>query len=119
MARRKQSGLDLVASLPWPMGVVLGVVGYLVIRYGIGAYFMGAGGPLMQGVGQNLASGALAPLAWVVLFACWIAAAASFVSRRKRQRLVEVQSDLASLASLSWREFEMLVGEAFRRQGYE
>ena len=35
-----------------------------------------------------------------------------------RRRLLEQQSDLDSIRALRWQEFEQLVGEAFRRQGY-
>jgi restriction system protein len=40
-----------------------------------------------------------------------------FESRRKR-KLLDSQEDLESIRSLSWREFEELVGEAYRRRGY-
>jgi restriction system protein len=32
--------------------------------------------------------------------------------------LLETRTDLDSLAANGWRDFERLVGEAFRRQGY-
>ncbi|MFI5339392.1 MAG: restriction endonuclease, partial [Candidatus Methylomirabilales bacterium] len=42
---------------------------------------------------------------------------AAFRQYRKR-RLLDKQKDLGSIRSLSWRRFETLVGEAYRRQGY-
>lgn len=98
MARRKSSLLDEIASLPWYVGVTLGIIAFVFIRSIIG--------------------GALAPLAWVFLAGCWAAAAVSFVNSHKRKQLLETQTGLDSLARMSWREFEMLVGEAFRRRGY-
>lgn len=118
MGRRRESGLDLIAAMPWPVGVVLGVLAYLLIRFGIGAYFSAHGGPLLQGVGQQASNGIFAPLAWVALGACWIGAAASYFRSRHRRQLLETQTGLDSIKALSWREFEMLVGEAFRRRGY-
>lgn len=118
MGRRKQSGLDHIAAMPWPVGVLLGIVGYLAIRHGIGLYFSSAGGPLLKGLGTQASGGAFAPVAWMVLGICWIGAAASFVKGRNRKQLLDTQRGLDSVAALSWREFEMLVGEAFRRQGY-
>ena len=38
MARRRKSGLDEVASWPWLMGIVAGILAFLLIRYGIGAW---------------------------------------------------------------------------------
>jgi restriction system protein len=97
MARRKSSPLDEIASLPWYVGVTLGIIAFLLVR-GFG--------------------GALAPLAWVFLAGCWLAAAVSFLNSHKRKQLLETQTGLDSLARMSWREFEMLVGESFRRRGY-
>eukprot|EP01035_Chromulina_nebulosa_P062175 gene62175-85023_t len=48
-------------------------------------------------------------------------AAASAIGRRKRQGLIaEVAGDTAgtALRTMSWRDFELLVGEAFRMRGY-
>ena len=119
MRRRKESGMDLIASMPWPVGIALGIAAYLLFRYGIGAYFSATGGALLQQMGKQASAGAYAPLAWMALALCWIAAAASFVRSRHRRQLLETQTGLESIRALSWREFEMLVGEAFRRQGYD
>lgn len=115
--RHKESGLDVVASMPWPVGIGLGVAGYLACRYGIGFFFEHAGGPILHGMGEQLGP-MLAPLGWMVLVLCWIAACVSFFRSRHRRDLLEAQSGLDSISTMSWREFEMLVGEAFRRQGY-
>lgn len=119
MARRKESGLDLVASLPWPVGIALGLIAFALIRYGIGAYLSQAGGPFGAAVGGQLSGGMLAPFAWLALLGCWLAAGASFVRGRRRRHLLETRASLESIAALSWRDFEALVGEAFRRAGYQ
>lgn len=62
--------------------------------------------------------GVYAPLAWLALIGCCLAALTSFLGRRKRHRLLESQTGLDSLRNMDWRAFEQLVGEAFRRQGY-
>jgi restriction system protein len=116
--RRKASGLDVIASLPWPAGIVLGLVAFWVIRYGLGHYFSSHGGPLLKPFGQLLSAGAYSLLAWVVLALCWIGAAASFFKSRHRKSLLDMQTGLDSIAAMSWRQFELLVGEAFRRRGY-
>lgn len=118
MARKRESGFDVVAALPWPIGIALGVFGFWIVRYGLGWYFSRNGGPLTAPLGEQLSNGSLAPLAWLPLAICWLAAGASYLRRRQRAQLLESQSDLDSIASLDWRQFEQLVGEAFRRQGY-
>lgn len=118
MARRRESGLDILAALPWPVGVGAGLLGYSAVQYGAAWYFGSRDGQLAQAFSQQLSSGALAPLAWAVLILCWIAAGASYLRGHQRARLLETRTGLQSITALDWREFEQLVGEAFRRQGY-
>lgn len=118
MARRKESGLDAIAALPWPVGIVLGLLGFWVIRYGAGWYFAQSGGPLGDALGRQLNGGSLAPLAWFVLAVFWGAAGVSYARGRQRVQLLQTRTDLASVAALDWQHFEQLVGEAFRRQGF-
>jgi restriction system protein len=119
MARRKESGLDILASMPWPVGVILGLVAFWVIRYGLGMYFSAQGGQLLRPLGQSLSGGAYTPLAWLALGLCWLGAAVSFVKSRQRKTLLDTQTGLDSISAMSWQQFEMLVGEAFRRRGYQ
>ncbi|MFC5741804.1 restriction endonuclease [Dyella tabacisoli] len=118
MARRKGSGIDTVASMPWPVGIMLGLIGYIAIRYGIGWALGISTNPYLSGMGKIYSSGVLAPLAWLVLVLCWAAALGSYLKSKRRKSLLETQTGLDSLRAMNWREFEMLVGEAFRRRGY-
>lgn len=114
MGRRKKGGLDEIASMPWPMGIIAGIVAFILLRHGVGAFVAATGVP----VGQQLDS-LLTPLAWIVMLACWVAAGASWLSAKRRKSLHDTRNDLDSLTRISWREFEMLVGESFRREGYQ
>jgi len=31
--RRKQNGIEVIAALPWPMGIAACLIGFLVVRY--------------------------------------------------------------------------------------
>lgn len=118
MTRRKESLFDLIASVPWPVGLVLGILGYVGVRYGIGWYLASNSNQVLAGLGKTAQGGAFVPFAWLLLGICWLAALFSFLGRGRRTLLLEAQISLDSLRAMSWREFEMLVGEAFRRQGY-
>ena len=118
MAKRKESGIDVIASMPWPAGFVLGIVAYVAIRYGVGWYMSTSSNPVFQSMGKQASAGTYAPFAWMALAICWFGAIGSFIRTRHRRRLLETQTGLDSLRAMTWREFEMLVGEAFRRQGY-
>ena len=118
MPKRKESGFELLASMRWPVPVALGIIAYVGIRYGIGWAFGSSQNIYLAGLAKQLSSAAFAPFAWLVLGACWLAALVSYIGAKGRRRLLETRTGLDSLRSLSWRQFELLVGEAFRRQGY-
>ena len=127
MARKKQGSagdfVDIVALLPWWAGVALALVGYLVLHRlaGMPQGTMQAGHSsefIQRGVITAFASIGQ----FVVPFICLLGAILSFMRRRKRMALVDTvtHSSAASvLDDMSWREFELLVGEAFRLQGYK
>ena len=115
MGRGRRSVLDDLAVLPWPVGLAVGALGFLSIRYGLPAWFSRQDGPFAQAFAQ---SNPVAPLAWIVLAAWAIASLVSFLNARRRRRLLDTRTGLDSVAALGWRDFERLVGEAFRRDGY-
>lgn len=115
--KRGNTGFDALAALPWPLGLAVGIAGFLAVRYGLAWWLSQHGGMLAQGIAQHSDS-TLAPFAWIVLIVCWIAALFSFLGARHRRRLLDTRTTLESLAAGGWRQFEMLVGEAFRHQGY-
>jgi restriction system protein len=117
VGKRNESGLDIVAALPWPVGAILGVIAFFGIRYGIGAYLSAAPTGMFRQIGPAV-SKAIAPFSWIALIVCWLAAGVSFIKAQRRKKLLETQIGLDSIAALDWRDFERLVGEAFRRRGY-
>jgi restriction system protein len=118
MARRTKGGFEQLAGMPWWIGIVLGLLGYIAIRHGIGWYFSAVNNPYTSGLGKFAATGIYAPLGWMLLIGCWIAALFSFIGRGRRRQLLDSQTGIDSLRHMSWRQFEQLAGEAFRRQGY-
>jgi restriction system protein len=115
MARKRTSLIedifDMTTQLPWWIGVVIAGGIWLV-----GLFFFG-------GAPKNSPSAAFHMLIrWCLNFLAivvLVAAAVSAVKQLLRRSLLDRQSNLPSLRSLSWREFEQLVGEAYRRQGYD
>ena len=116
MGRGRHSTLDAIAALPWPVGLALGILGFALIRYGAPAWLAGRGGMFGEAFANNTHFFAL--FAWIVLAACTMASGASYLGARRRRRLLDTRTDLDSIAALGWRDFERLVGEAFRRRGY-
>jgi restriction system protein len=127
VARRSKTSnaealIDLVALLPWWAGVALAFLSY-VILHSISQPVATTIAPGQVGamVSHNLFK-SLAAFGQVVLpIVCLAGAGVSAWRRRERQNLVVdvAQSKAAdALDGMSWQEFEMLVGEAFRLQGY-
>lgn len=129
MARRKQSTfedlIDVAAMFPWWGGVALALVSYA----GLHAVATMPNSPtpgdikaLGQFAGRQVWITVAAIFQWVLPVAFLIGAAVSGLKRAKRNRL---HGDVASapsrhaLESMNWGEFEILVGEMFRRKGFD
>lgn len=128
MARkRKQSPLEdliyIAALFPWWVGVLLAIIIYLVLHHFATAVIAP---PVALGqmgtVVANQLSKTLAELGqYLIPLACLIGAGISAYGRHKRSMLfadVQEGSSPSVLNGMTWQEFEMLVGEAFRRGGY-
>lgn len=83
--RKRQSGFNLLAAAPWPVGVVAGIALFPAIRYGMPAVLARVDSPVLAMFARAGIAGVAAPLAWLFLGLCWLAAAiAGF--RRWRDR---------------------------------
>ena len=128
MARKSKGGLvevlfSLAAVLPWWASAGIAVMTFAVLhRFAIAEVSThvvpGQMGQMV--VGQMVKALATWGQYFVPLLLL-VGAAASFIGRRKRRGLVAevaASADGAALRSISWRDFELLVGEAFRLRGY-
>ena len=111
MGRRKEKFGDLLLMAPWWVSAGLGVLAYVGLRWILPAF---AGqDKLVQAVIAGLSK--LAPF---VAFLFGIIAVASALFGAKRRSLVEEQQSLEALRATSWKDFEYLVAEAYRRRGF-
>ncbi|MDH0747585.1 restriction endonuclease [Pseudomonas sp. GD03842] len=124
---RKNSGLEalisLVSKLPWWISALLSML-FAVWLHSI------ASAPLPATFDPRHAEVAIATSAFrgmatfgqffvPLVFAC--GAVASLWNAHKRRKLLDTTAAASgnALLSLSWREFELLVGEALRRRGFK
>ena len=111
MARKNETIPNLLAEAPWWVSVVFAGVVFVFVRY------------VVPGISsENLGFKVIARAApfvapWAALVLLLPAPVSAYRSWRKR-KLLENQKGLESIRSLSWKELEELVGEAYRRQGY-
>lgn len=113
MARRKPDSfdefLDVLVESPWWVSIVVGLVVYFLMRFG-GALF--ASDPMAGSI-----AAAISQFAWLsVLFV--IPALVSFSRSARKRKQLDRQHSIESIRDLSWKEFEELLGEAYRRQGF-
>ena len=128
MARRNKNSfaedvIDLVAMFPWYIGLIAAGASY-VLLHGVATSVVPVvtkpgemTGVMFGAVWRGLANFAQ----YVVPFLCLIGAVVSAWRRRMRRTLIDnaTASPAASiLEGMTWQEFEMLVGEGFRLQGY-
>jgi len=111
MGRAKGNLIKELATLPWPAGVVFGVGTFFAIR--ALAPMFAKGNPIAP-----ILAAFYAPMSWLMLIIGLAAAAKSWIEQQRSRNRFESQQGLESVAALSWRHFEQLVGEAFRRRGY-
>jgi restriction system protein len=129
MAREKTSPLEdiimLASHLPWWICIVLALVSYLVL-HGIASVPAVPVKNVNKELASSMTHGFLTGLAmfgqYILPFVFILAAIVSGIGSIKRKKLyerVESRSGVAALNEISWEDFERLVGEYFRRQGFQ
>ena len=126
MAKRQNTFEDLIgiaAILPWWLGVLLALVSYAILHSVAGMENVAPKDLHAFGgfAGKQVIKTAAMVGQYLLPVAFLIGAAMSAYGRRKRgdlHRRVAGANDDCVLHDISWQEFEMLVGEAFRLKGF-
>lgn len=123
--RRKQSPFedltDLAALLPWWVSLPLALIAYLWLNSIATSPIPTPANPADLGgqMSGMMLRGFAVPAQYFVSAALVLGAIGSIFGRLRRKKLFDsVASSDNTLESISWREFELLVGEAFRRKGF-
>jgi restriction system protein len=115
--------IEVFAMLPWWAGVLLAFIAYFILHhYATAEVVQPASGAQL---GANIASQLGKTLAmfgqYLLPLAFLIGASISAYGRHRRNELftgIQKGSSPSELNGMTWQEFEILVGEAFRRRGY-
>ena len=128
MTRRRKSTtfvdlLTIVAWFPWWVGVLIGVIGYVVLhRLATPTQAVAMQPDQMANFVTHAMVTALASIGqFVVPLIGILGAGTSFFKRKKRIALLSdtaLSQSVSVIDGMSWHEFELLVGEAYRQQGY-
>ena len=114
MPRKNESLLFELSLLPWWVSAAIAAVAFVGIVYVFPS--MSIESPLWA-MFVPLQSKAIyfgIPVAMIFL----LPAVVSFAERTRKKRLLDRQRNLESIRDLPWRQFEELVAEAFRRDGF-
>lgn len=130
MARKRSSPFDglitILARLPWWVSLLIALGAWLILH-------PVATTPVVAPAGFKLEhmSGIMLRQLWhtfamfgqyLIPFACLIGAIGSVVGRSKRKQLLDNVKTATqpgkAIDGLNWQQFELLIGEAFRRKGY-
>jgi restriction system protein len=110
MARRNESLLVVLAHAPWWMSVTVAAIVFITMKLILPVVLVS---PVFSGMAKLSSSSALLVASiflipgFVSLFNAW-----------QKGELFKNQTGLSSIRKLSWREFEVVIGEAYRKQGY-
>jgi len=116
--------LAVASKLPWQAGVGLAVISFLALHFVSAAFEeppVGADLADLGSDGGNQGAYFFAVFVQIIVpIGFLIAAGASFVKRSHWIRLSDIPQDDTPgvVKGIGWRDFELLICEAFRRQGY-
>lgn len=113
MGRRKDDSLlEILVLLPWWVSIIVSAVCYFALAYIAPTLLAG------DSIALNAIATTLPQFAHIVALILLVPAPISYLLRMRKRRLLDVQKDVESVRLLSWREFEELLAEAYRRKGY-
>ena len=126
MARRKKTSpiedlLDIASSIPWKISLIIAVISYFFFHY-----FATQALPVatdLKSITDSLPKQIFINfskfLQYIIPVVFVIGACVSSFKSKHRSKLLDKQSGIESIRDMSWQDFELLVGEAFRRKGFE
>lgn len=126
MARRKKTSpiedlLDIASSINWKISLVIALISYFFFHY----FAIQA---LPVATDLHSATNSLPKrlfitfskfLQYIIPIVFVIGACVSSFKSKHRVNLLDKLSGIESIRDMSWQDFELLVGEAFRRKGFE
>jgi len=112
MPRKTTSLADVLLEAPWWVSVVVAATVYFLTKFILPA--ADTGNQIL-----NMLFKAVEVPASFFSFIILLIAPFSFLNAKRKAKQLDIQSGIASIRHLHWRQFEELVAEAFRRQGYQ
>jgi restriction system protein len=109
--------VEAASLLPWWANALLAVAAYFGFHM-LAQMPIEPSKPGAMNIGPMMIRSFATAFQYLAPLAFGVAAIVSAFKRNKRRNLLETQTGLQSVKELSWQEFELLVGELFRKKGY-
>ena len=111
MPRNKTTFIDLLVELPWWVSVLISATAYVMMAHVL---------PSIQTDNQitSMVFKAFVIPAPYIAGMILLAAPFAFLNARRKAKQLDTQRNIQTVRDLHWRNFEELVAEAYRRQGY-
>ena len=111
MPRNKTTFIDLLVELPWWVSVLVSATAYVMMAHVL---------PSIQTDNQitSMVFKAVVIPAPYIAGVILLAAPFAFLNTRRKAIQLDTQRNIQTVRDLHWRNFEELVAEAYRRQGY-
>ena len=111
MAKKNSSFFNLLTKAPWWLSVVFAAISYVGLTHILPN--VETGNPMKDMIFKAFL---YASPFFAVIFL--LATPFAFFKSRRKRKLLDNQQDINSIKALSWKEFEELVAEAYRRKGF-
>lgn len=111
MRRKNESLAEILIKAPWWVSIIVAALVFAGMRWAFPAYLSDK--PSTAALSHGIAN--IAPFG--ALFFLLIAGL-SALYQKKRRALVDNQTSLQNLRDLHWQDFEWMIAESYRRQGY-
>lgn len=111
MAKKNDGFLEFLVQSPWWVSVFVSLSFYMFATYI-------APNIETENMILSMFLPALSQVATLFAFILLLPAPFAFLNQYKKKQLLESQKNIDSIRALSWRQFEEMVGEAYRRQGF-
>ncbi len=123
MARKTSTADDIIeitAKFPWWVGGVLALVSYFFLHSIAGKEYQTTSQDLGQAMSGSMIHVAATFGQYILPALFTIGAIGSLIGNIKRKKLYgDVTTSKKALADISWQQFELLIGEHFRHEGYQ
>jgi len=110
--------IETLSEAHWSVGIGLAIVSYTMLNYVVSPETIFSSNEIINQITTTILK-LLKTFSPYIAIGFLLLSVVSIFNRKKKVHLLNKQRNYATLNQLSWKEFEVLVGEAYRNKGYK